>query len=619
MFSDGTTVTLPLAMGGETTVRYRAVAHDASLNTGETEITLHVVETVDLFADGDGTNNWSALETQVGVLRSGTLTVDEPRTLGGLIVLGGELTHSLTSPTDDKRLELDVQGPVYVACAGELDAAHRGYRYNLSYPGETGARSGGGGSHIGVGGYNPGTTYGSIYQPLESGGGGDGSSDGDRGGGVIRVQAQDRLVIDGQVLANGEGPSGRSAGRGGAGGSIWLSVDGLLAGEGRIEVQGGRSEASQYGSGGGGAIALEYAETAGTWLDRTVAFGGDNHRRGGAGTILLKRPESTYGDLIIDTGTTVDVATQLPELGAGTALAGSGAGNLETDLTPQPYFIGHYVEVFDGASLELEGVYRVADIVGGLLVLETVDGVPPSVDPGDLWQGAYYFDNLSLRGTLSLPRTDVLRVTGNVDIDGHIVLDEVTAGSMRLRRDAVLTHPVTPSPTDPRGLIVDLAGDLVIEAGAAIDVSEQGYRYNHTYPGEAGVRSGGGGSHLGLGGHNPGSTYGSVYRPQELGGGGDGSSDGDRGGGVLRLFADNVLLLDATSAIRANGEGQSGRSATRGGAGGSIWITAETSIAGPGLIEARGGESEASNYGSGGGGAIALDTASVSTRCWKAT
>ncbi len=604
-FTASTSVTLPPALGGEETVRYRAVAHDASLNTDESEITLHVVQTVDLIAGG--ANDWSALETQVGVLRSGTLTVDEPRTLAGLIVLGGQITHTHTTPTAEKRLELDVQGPVYIACGGELDVTSRGYDRNTTYPGETAPAGGGGGSHIGVGGLAPGSTYGSVYRPLEAGGGGQHSGDGDRGGGVIRVQAQDRFVIDGAVLAMGQGSTGYYT-RGGAGGSVWLSVDGLISGEGSVNVKGGDSENGAQGSGGGGAIALDYVSTGGSLFDSLVVRGGSRYRQGGAGSVLLRGPTSTYGDVIFDHSTVTSGWTHLPELGAGIAQAGSGSSNLETELTSiQPYFVGHYVEIFDGATEELEGVYRIGEILGGLLILEDdVNGVPASVDEGDLWQGAYYFDNMTVRGRVPMVPTDSLRVTGNVEIDGSAWFDVVSAGSLRMREGSRIHHWAYTGSQQGDSVTLDLSGDLVIEKDAAIDVSKQGYGPSGRYPGASAPGGGGGGSHIGRGGLSPGSTYGSVYRPQEMGGGGQHSGDGDRGGGVVRILAQNVLLLDPTSAIRADGEGSTGYY-TRGGAGGSIWITAEGSVSGSGSITAIGGPSENGAQGSGGGGAIAIE------------
>ena len=86
-------------------------------------------------------------------------------------------------------------------------------------------------------------------------------------------------------------------------------------------------------------------------------------------------------------------------------------------------------------------------------------------------------------------------------------------------------------------------------------------------------------------------TFGSVTRPAENGGGGRSA-----GGGTVKVIASSIVLPDVTSRIRANGTGASGT-----GAGGSVWIVAN-SLSGAGSIEANGGSSGTAN---GGGGAIA--------------
>ena len=489
-----------------------------------------------------------------------------------------------------------------------IDVSAKGYRHNHTYPGETGAGSGGGGSHIGKGGDTAGTTYGSVYRPQEIGGGGDGSSDGGRGGGVVRIEAQ-HLVVDGTIQANGSNVSTRSATRGGAGGSIWITVTGTFSGDGSLEVRGGASGASNYGSGGGGSIAVYHGGASGAVLDSLLAYGGSHNQWGGAGSVYLHGPGSVYGDLVVDNSTFSGAPTVLPALGGGLAQPGSGGAVLVTEQASiQPYFVGHWVEIYNGAD-QLEGTWRVAAIDTGTLTLEPNGLEPVTVSEGDRWQGVYRFDNYEVSGTLDVVSADPIRIADTQVLSGNIELRHITAHNLTLRSGTRLSHPLTPGPGSEERLVIELSGDLVLEDGAVIDVSELGYRYNHTYPGETGPASGGGGSHIGLGGYNPGTTYGSVYRPREAGGGGDGSSDGDRGGGIVEITARNVELRGTGSAIRANGEGPSGRSAGRGGAGGSVWIRVAEQLTGDGVIEAKGGASEASSFGSGGGGAIALEYA----------
>ena len=74
-----------------------------------------------------------------------------------------------------------------------------------------------------------------------------------------------------------------------------------------------------------------------------------------------------------------------------------------------------------------------------------------------------------------------------------------------------------------RSLTVDV-GELIVEAGGAIDVSGLGYPPTTTYPGHGLGGTASGGSHIGQGGQHgttrSAETFGSVYRPQEAGGGG---------------------------------------------------------------------------------------------------
>src|SRR6185503_788223 len=72
-------------------------------------------------------------------------------------------------------------------------------------------------------------------------------------------------------------------------------------------------------------------------------------------------------------------------------------------------------------------------------------------------------------------------------------------------------------------LSLNVAEDLHLNAGAVIDVSGLGFGPNQSYPGATTPGPGSAGSHLGHGGgvgNAQSSTFGSVYRPRESGGGG---------------------------------------------------------------------------------------------------
>ena len=173
--------------------------------------------------------------------------------------------------------------------------------------------------------------------------------------------------------------------------------------------------------GGGGAVAIEYGQVSGTVLNTDHALGGTSNyviRAGGAGTIYtFEFGVSTYGDLLLHNGYWAGGDTRLPALGGGTAAAGSGGAWLVTDLATaiQPYFTGHWVEVMDSTGATVKGIWRI-------VAIET-DGVTealesnqqhgePSVAVGDLWQGVYIFDRVTVQGGASLVSDDPVLESG---------------------------------------------------------------------------------------------------------------------------------------------------------------------------------------------------------------
>jgi hypothetical protein len=588
-FDATATYVLPAAPGE---LRLRAEVVDSGNNRSQTEITIQAVTTVDLAPDGAGTNDWSALAGQTAVLRSGTVSLDQPVALGGLIVLPGATVTKLASLAPEAPLQLDLSGPVYVACGGAIDVSAKGYAANTTYPGHGTPGSNNGGSHIGEGGVNSGAageTFGSVYRPQEAGGGGGSSS---RGGGVLRIEA-DRFQVDGAIRADGG-----SSSRGGGGGSVWVTAS-TVAGGGAVEARGGDA-CCGLGAGGGGAITVEYGalETGATVLENASAASRQDNRSGGAGTVYLLGPTSVYGDLrLVNAGP--EGRTRLPALGAGVALAGSGGGVLVTDRAePVPgYFVGHWVEVVEAATGAARGAARVVAADSATLTLDADLGA----QPGDLWQGIYRFDRMEIGEGAVLISEDPVRVAGEQVISsGTVRTNRLEASSLRIASGATLTHPPTTDPADPESLVLRV-GELVVEEGGVIEASLLGLVPGAGFPDHALPSSNNGGSHLGQGGVSSGpagETFGSVYRPQEPGGGGGSTG---RGGGIVRIVADRIQV---DGVIRADGGTDS-----RGGAGGSVWITT-SALAGTGSIEARGGGACCA-LGTGGGGAIAIEFTSL--------
>jgi hypothetical protein len=586
------------------------------------------------------------------VVKNGTHPFTGASNLRRLIVLSGaRLTHERGSEEG-----VSVWAPeVFLECGGWIDADGRGYAPAQSYPDPNTyiPTVGSGGSHLGVGGRGEqlaattGSTYGSVTRPQELGGGGStccGNTPNAFGGGRVAIRATS-LVLDGSIRANG---MDGTTGSGGAGGSVWIRVTGKITGEGTMAARGGKNG---FSPGGGGAITVEYGEEpvpgeAG-WKNALNASGNTHSRggeyNGGAGTVLLRGPQDVYGTLTIDNkGIPPGQPTVLPALGGGSGMAGAEPATLATDRTDiQPYFGGHWIELRSSTGVII-GVYEIAEVVGGqTLKLRLPAGETLRVESGSTWHGAYRFDAVrapnagrvvsgdpirvgELTGELVIagPSTGIFEygsavrgtdvklsgnlIVGPIDASTLSVAGDVTAARITATSMTVSTGRVRPPIGD--GLTINLADTLSLNAGAWIDADGRGYAPTKTYPDPTAVSptEGSGGSHLGVGsrtwitGARTGTTYGSVTRPQELGGGGStccGNTANASGGGRVDITAARIML-DGT--IRANGaDGTTGGA----GAGGSVWIKVAGKITGDGHVESRGGKN---GFAGGGGGAIAI-------------
>ena len=440
------------------------------------------------------------------------------------------------------------------------------------------------------------------------------------------------VQLDGALRANGDGNL-NGGHRGAAGGSIWVTAD-TISGGGTVEANGGPGDDSTccysgQGAGGGGAVSIEYG--SGTSMPWTLkAENGPNENAdltGGAGTVYTKGPLSVFGNLTIKAGSVAaSRATELPALGGGVAQAGSGGATLVTNRSANipDYFYEHWVEITDANGLA-KGTWQIDTISNKTVTLKPEGNESINIVAGDKWQGVYRFDQLSVLTNATITG-DPIRLEGlsgdvlltgpssgtlvtapivtdaNLSIAGRITTPSVTAPSIRVRNSALVTGGTPAAP-----LTITTPGTLTIDAGGAIDVSGIGYGANQTYAGHTAATGNYGASHMGVGGSGSngqfGSTFGSITRPQEAGGG----SVNNYGGGALRIDA-GAIVHDG--AIRANGNGNL-NGGHRGAGGGSIWITAG-SIAGAGIVEANGGAGDDSTccysgQGAGGGGAVSIE------------
>ena len=364
--------------------------------------------------------------TNLTVTGMTTATLLTPTNL--TVKAGATLTHPAAAAGNAASLVLKVSGTLTVEAGASIDVSERGYASGYSYPNVSplpGDRTGG--SHLGYGGVLTGPngpTYGSAYRPGEAGGGGNGGS---AGGGIVSITAG-TLANDGSILANGG-----SAGYGsGAGGSIHV-VAGTLSGAGSIQARGGEN-IGNVGAGGGGAIAIEYRSTSGSVLSNLLARGGTANagRIGGAGTVYVKGPASTYGDLVVDNRGNAGQATELPSLGSGTLLAGTGATALVTDRSASipAYFAGHWIEAQDGSGA-VKGTYRITAIgADGKTVTVAPDtGVTYAPVAGDRWYGIYILDNVTLSSNSIVKTSDLFKAgTLTLGTGAQVLAPRVTTG-----------------------------------------------------------------------------------------------------------------------------------------------------------------------------------------------
>jgi hypothetical protein len=319
-----------------------AIVSDAST---EHDVTLPIAITLvdaDVFVDDRVQAITSAdvanYENKTIVVRGSTarLVPHVPITLKNLIVLQGGIVETLsTTTTVEHKLDLTISENLYVDCASAIDVSSRGYLggWGLSYDGSGknndphgrtvgntitgGASTFSSASHGGTGGIDSGAgttnaTYGEITNPIDLGAGGGGATNGTAGaagGGAIRLQG-DTFAISGAIRADGGSRFGSA--HAGAGGSVNLEVRQLITGpSARIAANGGDDDVVNNASRGGGGgrvavVATERFEVETLGLN-IAARGGRNgttnegatYLDGGAGTVYLKRPGQTLGELFV--------------------------------------------------------------------------------------------------------------------------------------------------------------------------------------------------------------------------------------------------------------------------------------------------------------------------------
>ncbi|HSP14146.1 MAG TPA: Ig-like domain-containing protein [Thermoanaerobaculia bacterium] len=456
--------TIP-ALADGTVIPVKAVATSASGAASDLTTQISVI------ADGlaivtsnvtlDATNA-SSYDGKSVVVQSGTLTVVGAHSFDRLIVLNGATaTHPAGGGT---KLDLTMTRRTFVACGGSIDVTGRGYPGSQTNPFATPPGNGGGGAHIGIGGlWNTpaATSFGKIDHPQESGGGGEHATAGSPGGGIIRLSTT-TLLNEGAIRANGASQAGQD--RGGAGGSVWMTATKLIGG-GTVEANG--SASATFGAGAGGAIAIEYTDSASVVPACSAKSGGSvNAKYGGAGAILISGPLSAYGDLTIDNGGRIGQNTDLPSLGGGIAQSGSSGATLVTDRPTNiaDFFAGHWIEITDSNGVR-RGIWRVGTINGKTVTLLPNGAETMNVAVGDAWRGVFRFDSLKLRSsTLQTQDRLLLGLPADLDASSSIVGNNQAAPLFDTSKIAVQTSPTGSSVIGRPGAVTDADPPIALTA-----------------------------------------------------------------------------------------------------------------------------------------------------------
>ena len=189
---------------------------------------------------------------------------------------------------------------------------------------------------------------------------------------------------------------------------------------------------------------------------------------------------------------------------------------------------------------------------GFTVTLASNGGEPVTVDEGDGWQGVYRFDRFTVRGDVRVDSADPIRVLGDQVIAGPVETSSISAERLVIEPGAVLTQHtdaglvvVAGEPADRGGRAGGGGGwcDRRVVAGLCGERELSGSRLagELTVVGATWAR-------VGCTANPAAETFGSVYYPQENGGGA-----GTTVGAVVRCGSWRSRV-QVDGAIRANGQ-----------------------------------------------------------------
>lgn len=561
---------------------------------------------------------------------SANLTIDlnAPINIKDLLMEGGAvLTHSVCTTTVCTQVNLNASGNVIVKAGASITADGKGYlggrqgannsnrgrfRGNINTNGPSG---GAGGSHAssGSGGYIV-PCYGDVYAPVDYGGGGGANTaanPGGNGGGVIRIISGGEMIVNGVISANGaSAATGKSNVGGGAGGSIWLTAEKFTSNATApiLQAYGGGGDPGQVNtsSGGGGRIALYYGTLGGTmafnenFIQTTTTSVTSSTGPGPHGTFLARQTGQTYGDLyIIGNGngawgyTPIGVSGYVSAL-SSTTVNYANAGSV-SHLLAAGELVGKEVVV---NIMSLDPVKHTISANDGTTGITVSSGDPSAVGKvNSLWfidDYQNHFDNVMITRDADVSLMKI-KVEGTLTVDKYSVLRAVNihAGNLVISRNTYLFTRGDGNDVFYTPLHI-VGNNMTVDNTSVVYLMRAGYIGGGSWNGYTGATNGftttggagehAGGSHGGYGGVNSTTPsfvsavpYGSLTQPSLPGGGGGGDSasgnNGAWGGGVLRIELTGALTNDGSFDMRG---GYVTADNVGTGAGGSIWITADT-------------------------------------------
>jgi len=486
---------------------------------------------------------------------------------GNVMIEGGRWTHTINPAGDTPtyRLAVTVNGAFTLGDQATIDVDSHGFQAGAG-PGK-GTSDHRGPSHGGQGGYKtastPAAVYGCPFQPVTLGSGGASGGGGGPGGGAIQLTVRGHAHLDGMLLARGGFRPANNNYRPGSGGSIAVTA-GTIDGDGELDARGSAGAlGNTWPGGGGGRIALV--------VTNGMSFGSVTCKASGQTSSVI----GSYGAAGTIYHQTMDQAL--------------GEGTLTIDNNN--YSLSLYAVTLPAGTLDLNALNALVVTNGGMFAV--TDDTILDFSQATIRGGA----ELKIRSTNQVVFPPAFAITDAF----RLGLDTpVTAtGDWTIHSGGILTHSLNfYGGSNPAHYIdVTLDGDLEIQDGGVIDVSERGFPLGEG-PG-AGTGDSRGASHGGHGGstlafNDVTPTYGSVLFPVTHGSGGSTGGGNRSGGGQVRLEITGEMRVDGK--ILAKG-------GDRSAAGGSIAIRSGT-VVGDGELDASGGD--ASNWCGGGGGRIAV-------------